>query len=933
MLMPKFLQGLASLTRARPNMKVNVDNLVPRRNEPPMFDRFAEILPWVGYEADRRLFILEGEAKDSKVKEYEGLAFAIEISPQIGASPALATALADFGTIGAPAGTGLTVSLFGSPDIDPFLYQWIASTVHPDECRTEEKANQARVLYGMAQEYTQYMKKATLDPMADGLNMRVRNFRCVLSVVIPTKEPMLEASQKLAGSIRSQIIQKLKAFYMFQREWDATDLLQWTDMLLNPQHMFKHDRPEIQYDDGKEVRHQVVRPATMIEIEDNQINFSNADGSDKIVCRSYGNRSYPRQASLHSMKGLLGSPRSNAVNYPCPFVFTAGIQLLDFDSERTKTTARGLRAQQTAESQLGKMLPGAQEINEDYKIALRAFDTSKGTCRMFHELLLYARPDEIDAAEQCAIAVFRDQKWDIAPDALHHSLGLVASLPMTFGPMLQSDMKRMWKLSTKTGFNVGNILPVIAEWTGTPLPERQRTHCPQFMLTSRTGQPMLIDIFANPSGNYNGAIVGKSGSGKSFAANQLVLRHLALGHRAWVIDVGGSYKKLCGLLGGQYIEFTPDSGLSLNPFSLVGDDLNEDMEMLIPVIEMMASPSQKLPQYLRAQLEGHIKDIWATIEMYDVDPREVMTVTMLSESLKMNCALGNGSEAFQYRLNVMIRGALERKGYMLPPMPPYQGPDDETTINSRCDPTVREMGVSLSIFGEEGSYGKYFDKPANVNFNKDFVVLELEQLNQKPVLRSVVMMLLMQSITKSMYLSKMTENKQKMLCLIDEAWDLLSSEGAGPFIEAGYRRARKYGGAFWTATQSVEDYYKSDTALAALQNADWMFLLMQKKESVLQLETSKKLYMDDHVKEQLMGLTTQQGVYSEIFVRGGDLPAVVGRLFADPFTALVSSSRADDVGAVQTHVTAGVPIDQAIRRVLMAREAANSSNDDTRRAA
>lgn len=98
---------------------------------------------------------------------------------------------------------------------------------------------------------------------------------------------------------------------------------------------------------------------------------------------------------------------------------------------------------------------------------------------------------------------------------------------------------------------------------------------------------MSVDIFANPSGNYNGAIVGTSGSGKSFLVNEIVRRTLGTGGRAWIIDVGQSYKKSCTLLGGQYIEIgveeDPTERITFNPFLLI-NDIDEDMEMIKPLV-------------------------------------------------------------------------------------------------------------------------------------------------------------------------------------------------------------------------------------------------------------------------------------------------------------------------------------------------------------
>ena len=136
-----------------------------------------------------------------------------------------------------------------------------------------------------------------------------------------------------------------------------------------------------------------------------------------------------------------------------------------------------------------------------------------------------------------------------------------------------------------------------------------------------------------------------------------------------------------------------------------------------------------------------------------------------------------------------------------------------------CDPRIRDLGVQLHPFTSDGPYGKYFIGETNVNFDNDFIVLELEELSAKKDLQAVVMFLLMYRITQNMYLSR----EKPKVCIIDEAWQLLGAGGSGDFIESGYRRARKYNGSFCAATQSIGDFSMSRAAEAAMNNADWMF--------------------------------------------------------------------------------------------------------------
>ena len=134
----------------------------------------------------------------------------------------------------------------------------------------------------------------------------------------------------------------------------------------------------------------------------------------------------------------------------------------------------------------------------------------------------------------------------------------------------------------------------------------------------------------------------------------------------------------------------------------------------------------------------------------------------------------------------------------------------------------------LHPYTRDGTYGKYFDAQATIDFSSDFIVLELEELKAKKDLQTVVLLIMMYRITREMYFSR----DRKKIVIIDEAWDLLSGGATAEFIEAGYRRARKYKGAFMSATQGVDDYYRNPAAKAALDNSDWMFLLRQKPESI-----------------------------------------------------------------------------------------------------
>jgi hypothetical protein len=139
----------------------------------------------------------------------------------------------------------------------------------------------------------------------------------------------------------------------------------------------------------------------------------------------------------------------------------------------------------------------------------------------------------------------------------------------------------------------------------------------------------------------------------------------------------------------------------------------------------------------------------------------------------------------------------------------------------------------------------------------------------------------------------LTRNRRKVL-FVDELKQQLGDIGAddpvkAAVIEEAARRARKYGGALGTATQSADDFYGSTQMEAAFNCSDWVFLLRQKPESIEMLDRKGRLTMDEPKKRLLNSLRTEAGVFSELYI-SSPVGEGVARNILDPATHLLFSN-------------------------------------------
>jgi len=242
--------------------------------------------------------------------------------------------------------------------------------------------------------------------------------------------------------------------------------------------------------------------------------------------------------------------------------------------------------------------------------------------------------------------------------------------------------------------------------------------------------------------------------------------------------------------------------------------------------------------------------------------------------------------------------------------------------NGEIDPRITDMGTQIYQFTTKGDLGRWFNKPATITFTNPLTVLELEELQGNKTLQKVVLLQLISTIQRSMYLGGI---ERKKILIIEEAWDLITGENEGPFIEAGVRKLRKYNGATVIILQSMGDLYKTDVGETVVENSSTKLYLKQKGSTIDRLQTEKKLDLTDGQAELLKTVHTVPGRYSELYI-STSAGQGIARYYEDRKTQLIFTTNADEVNQIDQRIAAGMTTEEAIDD-LIAAENRYSSGD------
>jgi conjugal transfer ATP-binding protein TraC len=283
--------------------------------------------------------------------------------------------------------------------------------------------------------------------------------------------------------------------------------------------------------------------------------------------------------------------------------------------------------------------------------------------------------------------------------------------------------------------------------------------------------------------NANSVVFAKSGAGKSYMVKLEALRSLMFGTEVIVIDPEREYEALAKSIGGEYINFSPDSSIKINPFDL--GDIKESGENEL---------GRKI-----LTLTGFLK-----LVLGDLNPNEA---AILDRALNTT-----------YRL----KGITSDPKTQHLPAPLME--DLYKVLLGMEDPVSSGLATRLERF-IKGSLAGIFSSPSNLDFSNPFTVFSVRDLPDE--LRPLAMYLILDHVW-----TKIRGTLKKRLLIVDEAWYMMKNPASANFLVEMAKRARKYFLGLTTITQDVEDFLTEERGKEIISNSSIQILLKQAPSSV-----------------------------------------------------------------------------------------------------
>jgi type IV secretory pathway VirB4 component len=323
-------------------------------------------------------------------------------------------------------------------------------------------------------------------------------------------------------------------------------------------------------------------------------------------------------------------------------------------------------------------------------------------------------------------------------------------------PGLAEENKREIEVLT---LHAADMLPVEMPWQGHP-------HSPLILFETPYRQLIPFSPFDSSLADANELFMAKSGSGKTFLAQLMLLMVARANARISILERGDSYEPLVDLMGGRVINVDLDGRETLNPWDLRPGETEPSNEKI-----------------------AFLKNL--TLHMIGTSP-------------------GSDVSLLENVLNDAIPRVYKRRAIQLSnPIPTFNDLREELANwrdSEKMQRTIDEAHLAAiklrSWTGESGIYARLFDRLTTMRLDSDWLFFNIEGLKSDPKLETAMSMLI--AITMASRASGKTG--QPSVTVLDECWFLLDSPALAPEVVQLFRTARKRNSSVWGISQTVEDF-------------------------------------------------------------------------------------------------------------------------------
>jgi conjugation system TraG family ATPase len=331
-----------------------------------------------------------------------------------------------------------------------------------------------------------------------------------------------------------------------------------------------------------------------------------------------------------------------------------------------------------------------------------------------------------------------------------------------------------------------------------------------------SGRPLHVDISDEAKRkqwvhNLNKAVLASSGGGKTYLMLLMIRSYFDHGAHIVIVDIGGSYRRLCTLLKGQYFAYTQQQPICLNPFRLDKDEL-PDTEKKESQISLLLTLWKKHDETFRRSeyvalsnaLHGYYQ--WLAAHPY---------------------IQANFSSFYTY-----LQGE-------------YTAELKEANVRKE-DFDIDNFLYVLRPYHSGGEYDYLLnadDLPSLLT--ERLIVFDIDAIKDHPILFPVVTIIIME-----VFISKMRRlHGARKVIVIEEAWKAIAKEGMDEYIKYLFKTVRKFYGEAIVVTQEIEDIISSPVVRnTIINNADLKILPDQGKQGERFDQLQKALGLTDHEK-------------------------------------------------------------------------------------